>query len=505
MQLIRAFFAIVVAMSLRAEASGGNPPVEEPSRRGPPFGHTFEPLSSSPSTEASRRGSSDSRLLGQLRKNLRPRRQSLWEGPWEYVAAALARPLNVLFMPGAILGSLEAAGALQFDAGTERPAQLLASRGAPRGAPSYGHAFEPLEKCEDCSPGTRASIWADRSAGPVAVDMLLALAWIGCVASSPALMRRWEGEPATKNHLVFGGGALLALLGCLCLFTQVVLFRSTRFEAVRTLTAIECVYLMSQIVTTVGYGDITPAEPLGKAFVGLTVVASVFAASLFVSEIVSRILAAVSRYKQSLVSIADRVLASEYDVSSGGVSRSPQGAASVVKICGRPPKVDRLVNSFAVFAFLALTWALFFRLCPGERKSLAEAAYMSLITLSTVGFGAVVPATDAGRVFAAFWMPLGTAALLSLFGALAEYVVGRAEFERYDAVGSRHAFAAFKKDLGGSDPSEVEFMSFALQQRQLCGIEKVEELRRAFKAMGPSVRHGTIPLATFKRELRILG
>jgi len=484
MQPFRFFLTFVTPSLLCAEGFGfskyhdmSRPDKEPVSQVAPPFGHVFEPLNSAPSTEASRKGKSGSRLLRQLRNSFHPRRQSLWEGPWEYIVAALARPMNVIFMPGAIFGSIEAVGALQFDVSkvdTRDAAHLLATRQPGYGGHSYWHAFDPMYKCEDCIPQTEVQIKADHN-GFVSIETLIALAWIGCIASSTLLVQRLGSKPIAKNYQIIGAIIAVVLLVCFFLFTRVCLFESARFDSARPLAAIECIYFMSQVSTTIGYGDIIPIEPLGKFFVGLAVFAAVSMASLFVSEVVSRTVTAAGQYQQSLASTVDRALAWEHDTSSGG-------AVSASNIWARPPKANRLVNTFTIFALFVFAWALFFHICPGERKSLAEAMYMSVVTLSTVGFGSVIPATDAGRVFAAFCMPLGTAALLSLVGALAEYVVGRAEFECYCTVSSRHAFAAFKKGLGGSDPTEVEFMSFALQQRKLCDVERIKELRRVFKA-----------------------
>lgn len=502
MQLLRVCFTIAAATLFHAESLDASkkraesPPDNAPySQRGPPFGHAFEPLHNAPSTEDSRRGSSENpRPYREFRKNLRPRRQSLWEGPWEYIVGALVRPLNVFFMPGAIFGSLEAAGALPIDLSEDEArssARLLASRGAPRGNPSFGHHLEPMEKAE-----SRTGAGHNNSN---LIEILIALAWIGCMALSPAWVRRLGNKPVTKDQQVFGGCMAVALLMCLFLFTQVFFFRSTRFDAARPLLPIECIYFMSQIITTVGYGDITPAEPLGKVFVSMATLGVVVTALLVVSDVASRTLAAARQYRNSLYAISDRALALEYDESH----REHVGKTGIW--APPAPKANRLVNALAVFAFFVLTWALFFRLYPGENKPLAEATYMSIDTLSTVGLGAVVPETAAGRAFAAFWMPLGAVALVILVGAFAEYVVGRVEHERYSPLRASHALTAFKKESGGGGPSETDFMAFALEQRNLCDKERVEELRRAFKALNPHVRKGTIPLVKLKREFRILG
>merc|ERR1719181_1217731 len=62
------------------------------------------------------------------------------------------------------------------------------------------------------------------------------------------------------------------MMGMAFLFTHVVVFNSVHFDKPRTLTLVETIYLMSQVITTVGYGDITPAYTRGQVFIGIYVV-----------------------------------------------------------------------------------------------------------------------------------------------------------------------------------------------------------------------------------------
>merc|ERR1719329_2002982 len=87
------------------------------------------------------------------------------------------------------------------------------------------------------------------------------------------------------------------------------------------------------------------------------------------------------------------------------------------------PDISPLVYSFCFYAFFAVTWILFFHLYPGEGKTWFQAIYMSVITLSTVGFGAFTPNTTGGMIFASFWMIFGSAALVSVVGAFTNLIV----------------------------------------------------------------------------------
>lgn len=58
-----------------------------------------------------------------------------------------------------------------------------------------------------------------------------------------------------------------------------------------------------------------------------------------------------------------------------------------------------------------------------EGFSFTEAAYMAVITLSTVGFGEVHPLTPAGRVFTGLIIVAGVILIAVTFGTLTEYIV----------------------------------------------------------------------------------
>merc|ERR1719352_1712780 len=89
-----------------------------------------------------------------------------------------------------------------------------------------------------------------------------------------------------------------------------------------------------------------------------------------------------------------------------------------------------LTYALLVFLFFDVTWILFFHLYPGEGKSWSEATYMSIITLSSVGFGWFTPVTEGGMIFGAFWMLFGTAALVNVISNFTSLMVHMKNHER---------------------------------------------------------------------------
>merc|ERR1740123_1527136 len=62
------------------------------------------------------------------------------------------------------------------------------------------------------------------------------------------------------------------------------------------------------------------------------------------------------------------------------------------------------------FVVVMLLGIVFFRCAENHVKSWSDAFYMSSITMTTVGFGDMVPMTNYGTVFCIVWMLVGVAA-----------------------------------------------------------------------------------------------
>jgi voltage-gated potassium channel len=81
----------------------------------------------------------------------------------------------------------------------------------------------------------------------------------------------------------------------------------------------------------------------------------------------------------------------------------------------------RLLNIVLIFAAIVLVGGVGYVVIEGW--SWIDAFYMSVITVTTVGFGEVHPLTSAGRLFTSVLIVLGVAAITYSFTALANYLV----------------------------------------------------------------------------------
>lgn len=227
----------------------------------------------------------------------------------------------------------------------------------------------------------------------------MAVLWLLMICKVPLVIGHLGTHKATRTQIMQGVALLCILFTFIYLLTCVVEFKSSHWEGNRCLTVLEAVYLMAMSVTTVGYGDIVPAYPRGQVVIGCYLILML----IIIAEMIGEATQALGQRAR------DRLLAMKEPMSDEQDREDlPTG---------------RLFNSVVIYLGIALIGTLFWRFYPGEGKTFLQGVYMSVITLSTVGFGALTPVTQGGMVFAAFWMLFGVTALMNVIGNFSEYLM----------------------------------------------------------------------------------
>jgi voltage-gated potassium channel len=90
---------------------------------------------------------------------------------------------------------------------------------------------------------------------------------------------------------------------------------------------------------------------------------------------------------------------------------------------------DERVRGLLLFAFsmIALATVTFWLL---EDWTLLDAAFFSVVTISTVGYGELVPQTVVGKLFAMFYILVGLGVFVAAASAVAEALMRRREQDR---------------------------------------------------------------------------
>jgi len=251
-------------------------------------------------------------------------------------------------------------------------------------------------------------------------------------------------------------------------------------EGWETITSL---YVITQVMTTIGYGDLPIKSPFAQLFMTVYVlwclVLLAHALSFFMMRLMDETNNRVRDRLQQFESSADEQKAKEQKLKM-------------------KPIMD-LVKTGQVFLFFVLFGTAFFGFidrtsndceldsggecddacfplfedCPWDGgDTIIEAFYMSIITLTTVGFGDFTPKSNAGRIMGIFWMCGGVCAAGAFIGAIQNLLfissqdagamaqaedIERDEFSKIDAMHGE----------GDGKVTRGEFQTYMLKKFQL--------------------------------------
>lgn len=175
---------------------------------------------------------------------------------------------------------------------------------------------------------------------------------------------------------------------------------------------LDALYFSVVIATTVGYGDITPINPLSKVFVSVYALLSVALIGGLLQTLVERIADAQSDIASSAT---NRLLTSSSDsgltTGENDIILSTRRAAKAAK--------TRLKATVTLLLGACLSGALLY----GKflQASYIDLLYFLCVSMTTVGLGDIHPVTRIGKAYAAVWLvltSLGFANILSQYANL---------------------------------------------------------------------------------------
>lgn len=259
-------------------------------------------------------------------------------------------------------------------------------------------------------------------------------------------------------------------------------------------TLLTSCYVFVQIVTTIGYGDITVAEPKMKLFMAFYVLVCILLVAGFFSELVNGFLQGESEsFMKHLKTAGDK---------ADGVSE--ETAKHVFDKVQRT--VMPLVVAGLVFAFFVTAGTVFYatkEACScsygatriqgcvdaqcettgGAIKGWIDCFYMSVITLTTVGFGDHSPKSIWGRIFGCFWMALGVGAFGNFVGEFGKVFLKAQRRSRI--MSTQDVFKVIDTD-GSGYLALHEFREFALLKWGLVEPDQLEGINSLFKQIDKS-------------------
>jgi len=256
-------------------------------------------------------------------------------------------------------------------------------------------------------------------------------------------------------------------------------------------------YVVAQVATTVGYGDVTVAHTRMKLFM-----------SFYIMFCLVSVAYAVNLAHEQAVSWRNKHLIRWLETVEGA---GAQDSSSQREIKHKYEDLNKvLTSSFSAFIFIFAGTIFYWleepcscsyghtlvpapcddstlQMCidtGGRTLSLIEAFYMSVVTLTTVGFGDHTPQTRIGRVFGIVWMILGFGLILDWVGSLAEYFFLRESLQRFDKTPemSEELFQLMDKDRNGY-VTRQEYMQSMLLAYGMIDQEVLDRLDRQFDSL----------------------
>ncbi|KAL8130343.1 hypothetical protein V2J09_019498 [Rumex salicifolius] len=200
--------------------------------------------------------------------------------------------------------------------------------------------------------------------------------------------------------------AVLLLILYLALGVLIYWFNRHQFAASETHPVVDALYFCIVTMCTIGYGDITPSTPATKLFSVLFVLVGFGFIDILLSGMVCYVLDLQENYLLKTVKAGKDVRSMIVDVKKGRMRiRMKVGLAlGVVVLC--------IGVGVGVMHFV-------------EQLGWIDSFYLSVMSVTTVGYGDHAFKTLEGRLFASIWLLVSTLAVARAFLYLAEARVDR--------------------------------------------------------------------------------
>lgn len=250
-------------------------------------------------------------------------------------------------------------------------------------------------------------------------------------------------------------------------------------------------YIMVQVLTTIGYGDITVQSQQMK----LIMTGHVFVGVLIVAGMLTNFVNAILDKQDEMVRAEIRKV--ECKVKSIDEKKISESTLALNKLIGALILMLAFMGGGMTFyAFYEPCTCSYGRtkvdgciegeMCPktgGNVKTWIDSFYMSVITLTTVGFGDYSPQSWGGRLFGIFWMVLGVASTANFVGLASAFILTANKESGLDLKPiTKEVYDQIDHDKDGC-LSHQEFRSYALVTFGLVSSEDLKQIDTIFEAI----------------------
>jgi hypothetical protein len=270
---------------------------------------------------------------------------------------------------------------------------------------------------------------------------------------------------------------------------------------------ITAMYMLTQCVLTIGFGDVTVTHDITKLSLSVLVLSSLVLIAFVAKQIGDVVVYRNTLRATSKVAALQRKIVKDFQTSRLESPRSTSDTADdeenfdVTKILvGVTPAVCSLAFGTMFYATYEACTCSYgpsrvpdcsmdsYEACVetgGYVKTWVDSFYMSVMALTTTGLGDVSPMSEFGRAVGIVWMFLGVASMAHMIQGIASYLFKDEQehmWKETAASMSQEIFDVVDQD-GDGTISRNEFRWFVLLKHNFVSIDILESIDRTFDAV----------------------
>ena len=245
---------------------------------------------------------------------------------------------------------------------------------------------------------------------------------------------------------------------------------------------LDSVYFLTVMATTVGYGDLCPQSAGGRLFTSFYALAGVTAVISALNPMVGWVLHSLGRVRHALSATMRSLLPRQLLQRSGGSQGSQEKDEQAPPHWGMVPIRAAASPLAALLLGAALGWRY---VTGGDDGTVVDALYFSAMSMTTIGYGDMVPITAVGKLAVTAFLPMAVAALAHALSQLSHAATAEA-IQRADWAGRAEALlfeAAVARGDARTTISEADFMRAVLSHHGLLDEATARILTDAFAAI----------------------